>query len=94
MGGNHVSETTCPSCGTELADGKTIAGRREIDSPTVSICRSCAEIILVTGRGLVLRAISAREFLGLNDEAQTTLRVAFELVRRRRTSAPPTRHLN
>ena len=74
--------SACPSCGTELADGGTIAGRRQLDDQTISICKSCGEIIMVmkVRDQLALRTISAREYLGLNETAQLTLRVAFELV--------------
>jgi hypothetical protein len=92
-----VSQTTCPSCGTELAEGGTIAGRRELDSETVSICKSCGEIIMVMKvlDQLALRTISAREYLSLNEEAQLTLSVAFELVRRqRRAPIRPLRQLH
>ena len=92
-----MSQTTCPSCGTELAEGGTIAGRREIDSQTVSICKSCGDIIMVTRvlDQLALRTISAREYLCLDEEAQLTLSVAFELVRRqRRAPIRPLRQLH
>jgi hypothetical protein len=91
-GGKHVNETACPSCATELADGATIAGRRELDSHLVSICRACAEIVIVNKvrDELVLRVASAAEYLSLPEKAQTLLRVAFELVRspRRQTRTP------
>jgi hypothetical protein len=93
---NDVNDTTCPSCGTELADGQTIAGRKDLGSRTVSICRTCAEIIIVMKiRGeLILRPATASEYLSLNEEAQILLRVARELVRRPRRQARMARHLN
>ncbi|MGO9263851.1 MAG: hypothetical protein ACLQBA_03025 [Candidatus Binataceae bacterium] len=91
-----MSDTTCPSCGTELADGQTIAGRKDLGSRTVSICRTCAEIIIVMKirDELVLRLATAKDYLSLNEEAQIFLRVAYELVRRPRRQARMARHLN
>ena len=91
-----MSDTACPSCGTELADGQTIAGRKDLGSKTVSICRTCAEIIIVMKirDELVLRPASASDYLSLNEEAQIFLRVAFELVRRPRRQARLAPHLN
>lgn len=91
-----MSETTCPSCGTELADGQTVAGKRTLHSKTVSLCKACAEILVLTkvGNDLVLRTISASEYLSLNEKAQLTLRVAFELVRKQRPQPRTPRHLN
>jgi hypothetical protein len=80
-----VSDTTCPSCGIELADGLKIAGRKDPSSKTVSICRACAEIVIllkVQGE-LVLRAATASEYLTLPERTQTLLGVAFELVRKK-----------
>jgi len=89
-----VSDTTCPSCGTELADGRTIAGRKDLGRQTVSICRACAEIVIVlkVQDDLALRAATAADYLSLPERAQTLLRVAFELVRSPRRQARMPRH--
>ena len=93
---NDVNATTCPSCGTELAEGRTIAGRKDLASQTVSICRTCAEIVIVmkVRDELILRAATASDYLTLPERAQTLLRVAFELVRRPRRQTRMARHLN
>jgi hypothetical protein len=79
-----VGETNCPTCGTQLCDGGKIAGRRAPEVRDVSICRGCAEILILTqsGQGLTLRATSASEYLALPEDAQSLLRVAYLLVRR------------
>lgn len=79
-----MGETNCPTCGTQLSDGAKIAGKRDPGLHDVSICRGCAEIIVVTraGDGLVLRPTTASEYLGLPEDAQSLLRVAYSLVRR------------
>jgi ssDNA-binding Zn-finger/Zn-ribbon topoisomerase 1 len=91
-----VGDTTCPSCGTELADGQTVAGRKELGRQNVSICRGCGEIVILgkTEHGLMLRPATASEYLSLPEEAQTLLRVAFVLVKRPRRSTRTSRHLN
>jgi hypothetical protein len=73
----------------ELSDGYKIAGRRRPGSQDVSICKKCAEIIVLTESdcGLVLRATTASEYLALPLESQALLRVAFELVHRQQRSA-------
>lgn len=90
-------ETSCPSCGFELAEGSVIAGRKQLERENVSLCRNCAEILFLseTSSGLIVRAAKASEFLRLRDESQMLLRVAYELVKRpRRYSRIPSRHLN
>jgi hypothetical protein len=79
-----VGETNCPTCGTQLSDGGKIAGRRDPGLHDVSICRGCAEILVMaqSAQGLLLRPTTASEYLGLPDEAQALLRVAYSLVRR------------
>jgi hypothetical protein len=93
-----LGETNCPYCGVELADGGTIAGRKHPGRDDISICRECAEIVILgdTGKGVSLRPATASEYLELPEEAQTLLRVAFELVkgRRRRRPTRQPRHLN
>lgn len=76
--------TNCPTCGTQLSDGGKIAGRRDPGVQDVSICRGCAEILVLTQstQGLTLRPTSASEYLGLPEDAQSLLRVAYLLVRR------------
>ena len=76
--------TRCPTCGTQLSDGGKIAGRRDPGVQDVSICRGCAEILVLTrsAHGLTMRPTSASEYLGLPEDAQSLLRVAFLLVRR------------
>ena len=84
-----MGETRCPNCGVELAEGHKIAGRRRTGCDDVSICKSCAEIVVLTDsdRGLTLRATTASEYLALPQEAQALLRVAFELVQRQHRPA-------
>jgi len=79
-----VGGTNCPTCGTQLSDGGKIAGRRDPGVQDVSICRGCAEILVLTQstQGLTLRPTSASEYLGLPEDAQSLLRVAYLLVRR------------
>jgi len=79
-----VGETNCPTCGTQLSEGGKIAGRRDPGVHDVSICRGCAEILVLaqSAQGLLLRPTTASEYLGLPDEAQALLRVAYSLVRR------------
>ena len=76
--------TNCPSCGIQLADGPKIAGRKHPGRHDVSICRGCAEIVILTEseRGIALRPTTAAEYLALPEKAQSLLRVAFELVQR------------
>jgi hypothetical protein len=76
--------TNCPTCGTQLSDGGKIAGRRDPGARDVSICRGCAEILVLTqsAQGLTLRPTRASEYLALGEDAQSLLRVAFLLVRR------------
>jgi hypothetical protein len=91
-----VGETSCPSCGTELADGRSVAGRKDLCRVNVSLCRDCGEILIFSdlSSGLTLRAATASEYLGLPDEAQVRLRVAYELVKRPRRQSRLPRHLN
>jgi hypothetical protein len=79
-----VGGTNCPTCGTQLLDGGKIAGRRDPGAHDVSICRGCAEILVMTqsAQGLTLRPTSASEYLALPEDAQSLLRVAYLLVRR------------
>lgn len=76
--------TNCPTCGMQLSDGGKIAGRRDPGAHDVSICRGCAEILVLTqsAQGLTLRTTSASEYLALPEAAQALLRVAYLLVRR------------
>jgi RNase P subunit RPR2 len=91
-----VSKTTCPSCGTELAEGQTIAGKRVVDKKAVSICKACAEILVLTkcGGTVAMRAVTASEYLSLNEEAQLRLRVAYALIRQQRPRPERLRLLN
>lgn len=86
-----MGDTNCPSCGLELAEGSTIAGRRELTGVDVSICWQCGEILVVlkTVHGVSLRLATAGEFLGLPEDSQTLLRVAFELVKQQARVEPP-----
>jgi hypothetical protein len=79
-----VGGTNCPTCGMQLSDGGKIAGRRDPGVHDVSICRGCAEILVLTqsSEGLTLRPTSASEYLALPKDAQSLLRVAHLLVRR------------
>lgn len=79
-----MGEISCPSCGIQLADGPRVAGRRRPGHHDVSICRGCAEILVLTesDRGIALRPTTASEYLGLPEHAQDLLRVAFKLVQR------------
>ncbi len=74
----------CPTCGIQLAEGHRIAGRKRPGHHDVSICRGCAEILVLSESecGIVLRASTASEYLGLPEDAQDLLRVAFKLVHR------------
>jgi hypothetical protein len=85
-----VGVTNCPTCGIQLAEGSKIAGRKHPGRHDVSICRGCAEIVMLTEseRGIALRPTTAAEYLALPEEAQSLLRVAFALVQRNM------RHLN
>ena len=91
-----MGETNCPSCGFDLAEGSTVAGRKEVGQRDVSICRGCGEIVILrkTDHGVVVRHASASEYLCLPEEAQTLLRVAFVLVKRARRPSRMPRHLN
>ncbi|MGH7838578.1 MAG: hypothetical protein ACREQC_12255 [Candidatus Binataceae bacterium] len=91
-----MGETNCPACGAELAEGRSVAGRKELGRENVSICRDCAEVLILseTKTGLALRAATASEYFGLPEEAQTLLRVAFELIKRPRRQSRLPRHLN
>jgi hypothetical protein len=91
-----VGETCCPKCGAELAEGRVVAGRKELGRENVSICRDCAEVLIVSDSeaGLAMRAATVSEYFGLPEESQTLLRVAFELIKRPRRQARIARHLN
>lgn len=80
-----LGETNCPECRADLADGDRLAGRRKPGHHDVTICRECGEIVVLTrsGAGLALRSTTASEYLSLPEEAQSLLRVAFELVHQR-----------
>jgi hypothetical protein len=77
-----LRSTQCPNCGMQLADDHRIAGRRMPGRNDVSICRGCAEIIVLaeTDTGLALRPTTASEYLSLSEEARDLLRVAHTLV--------------
>ena len=79
-----MGETNCPTCGMQLSEGSKIAGRRDPGVDDVSICRGCAEILVLTrsAQGLGLRPTTASEYLGLPEEARSLLKVAHLLVRR------------
>ncbi len=79
-----MGETNCPTCGTQLSEGGKIAGRRDPGVQDVSICRGCAEILVLaqSAQGLTLRPTTASEYLALPEDAQSLLRVAYLLVRR------------
>ena len=91
-----MGETNCPTCGTELFDGGKIAGRRDPGLHDVSICRGCAEILVLTrsAQGLSLRPTSATEYLALPEDAQSLLRVAYLLVRRQQRMLRAPRQLH
>ena len=91
-----MGETNCPSCGTDLADGDTVAGRKNPGKRDVSICRGCGEIVILSkaDRGVTVRHASASEYLSLPEESQTLLRVAYLLVRRSPHQPRVPRHLN
>jgi hypothetical protein len=80
-----VGGTNCPTCETQLSDGSTVAGRRGPAVEGVSICRACGEILVLArlGGGLTVRCTRASEYLALSEDAQSLLRVAYLLVRRR-----------
>src|SRR5215469_1106801 len=84
LGRFSVGGTNCPTCGTQLSERGKIAGRRDPGVHDVSICRGCAEILVLTqsAQGLTLRPTSASEYLALPEDAQSLLRVAYLLVRR------------
>lgn len=88
--------TNCPTCGTQLFDGGKIAGRRDPGVQDVSICRGCAEILVLTqsAQGLSLRPTSATEYLALPEDAQSLLRVAYLLVRRQQRMLRAPRQLH
>ena len=77
-----LRSTQCPNCGMQLAEDQGIAGRRTPGPNDVSICRGCAEIIVLaeTDAGLALRATTASEFLSLSEDARNLLRVAYTLI--------------
>ena len=91
-----MGEISCPSCGIELAEGRRVAGRRHPGHHDVSICRGCAEILVLSDseRGIALRPTTASEYLGLPEEAQNLLRVAFKLVQSQQRLTTPSRTLN
>ena len=91
-----MGETNCPSCGADLADGNTVAGRKRIGKRDVSICRACGEIVILckSESGVMVRHASASEYLSLPEESQTLLRVAFVLVKRALRPPRLPRHLN
>lgn len=89
-----MGETNCPSCGLNLADGDTVAGRKELSGLDVGICWGCAEIVVVyrRDRQVTLRSATAGDFLSLPENDQQLLRVAFTIVRQRQGEvrvAPP-----
>ncbi len=77
-------------------DGGKIAGRRDPGAQDVSICRGCAEILVLTrsAQGLTLRPTSATEYLELPEDAQSLLRVAHLLVRRQQRLVRAPRQLH
>jgi hypothetical protein len=85
-----VGGTNCPTCGMQLANGISIAGRKRPGHHDVSICRGCGEVLVLmeSATGLALRPTTASEYLGLPEEAQKLLRVAFKLVQQQRTARP------
>jgi hypothetical protein len=91
-----VGETNCPTCGIQLADGLRVAGRKHPGHHDVSICRGCGEVLVLTesAAGLALRPTTASEYLGLPEEAQELLRVAFKLVQRQQRTTRPPRSVN
>jgi hypothetical protein len=80
----------------QLADGYKIAGRRHPERHDISICRKCAEIVVLTESegGLALRPTTASEYLALPEEAQSLLRVAYRLVHRQKRPLRAPRQLN
>ncbi|HLW69415.1 MAG TPA: hypothetical protein VKS22_02215 [Candidatus Binataceae bacterium] len=91
-----MGETCCPKCGAELAEGRVVAGRKELGRENVSICRDCAEVLILSesATGLAIRAATVSEYFGLPEESQTLLRVAFELIKRPRRQSRMVRQLN
>lgn len=91
-----MGETNCPTCGTQLANGFSIAGRKRPGHHDVSICRECGEVLVLTesAAGLALRPTTASEYLGLPEKAQELLRVAFKLVQRQQRISRPPRPIN
>ncbi|HKV53814.1 MAG TPA: hypothetical protein VJN94_04150 [Candidatus Binataceae bacterium] len=91
-----MGDIKCPSCGMQLADGGKIAGRRDPGLHDVSICRGCAEILVLarSAEGLSLRPTTASEFLALPEDAQALLRVANLLVLRQQRMFRVPRQLN
>ncbi len=91
-----MGDTNCPSCGTDLADGATVAGHRRLGKRDVSICRGCGEIVVLckVERRVTVRHASAAEYLSLPEDSQTLLRVAFFLVKRTQRPSRMPRHLN
>ncbi|HZP45715.1 MAG TPA: hypothetical protein VFB15_08700 [Candidatus Binataceae bacterium] len=80
-----MGETNCPSCGLELADGETVAGKKQLSGLDVGICRGCGEIVVVYRRDMqvALRSATAGDYLSLPEDDQMVLRAAFEIVRER-----------
>jgi hypothetical protein len=80
----------------QLSDGGKVAGRRDPGLHDVSICRGCAEILVLaqTADGLSLRPTTASEYLALPEEAQALLRVATMLVLRQQRDLRAPRQLN
>lgn len=78
----NLRSTQCPNCRLQLAEDRRIAGRKTPGVNDVSICRGCAEIVVLarTDAGLALRPTTASEFLSLSEEARNLLRVAHTLV--------------
>jgi hypothetical protein len=91
-----VGETNCPTCGMQLSEGGKIAGRRTPGLHDVSICRGCAEILVLARSrdGLALRPTTASEYLALPEDSQALLRVAYLLVKRQQGLLRAPRQLN
>lgn len=81
-----MGEISCPSCGVQLTEGRKIAGQKHPGHHNVSICKECAEILVLSEseRGIAVRPTTASEYLALPARSQNLLRVAFELVQQRR----------
>lgn len=77
-----LSEAKCPTCGLDLNGESNVAGVRNPTATDVSICRECAEILVLSRDSdrLTIRPTTASEYLSLSEDKRMILQVAYEIV--------------